>query len=154
MKPVVPIVAAVVVIAIIAVAAFMLMQPAAPGVSVGDEDVPEYYDAVDLDTRALNTNLYTALASAGFEDPFVDVTEERVYVAYSLPEGMEADIAQRFVIGAAADTAFDVPQIIVTQYEGDTPITVWTVQMDDFKAFMNDQLSGEELDAKIVKEAL
>jgi hypothetical protein len=94
------------------------------------------------------------LVSAGFEDAFVDIDEERVYVAYSLPEGYEADTAQRFVIGAAADAAFDVGQIIVTQYEGETPVTAWTVNLEDFKAFMNDELSGEELDAKIVKEAL
>ena len=151
MKPVKIIIPVIVLVIIIAAAYVLLMQPAAPGV---DESVPVYEDEVDLDARAMNTDLFAALVSAGFEEPFVDITEERAYVAYDLPEGMEADIAQRFVIGAAADTAFDVPQIIVTQYQDEVPVTVWTVEMADFKDYMNNELSGEELDAKIVKQAL
>ena len=149
------IIGVVVVVILVIAAAFMLMpQPTGPGTEPTAEDIPAYTEEVDLDSRAVNTNLYASLVSAGFEDPFVDVTAERAYVAYDLPEGMEADMAQRFVIGAAADAAFDVEQVIVTQYEGEAPVTVWTVNMEDFKAFMMDELSGEELDAKIVKEAL
>jgi hypothetical protein len=148
------IIGGVVAVIIIAAAAFLLMQPPATGPEGGADDIPDYTEEVDLETRALNTNLYASLVSAGFEDPFVDIDLERAYVAYDLPEGFEAEMAQRFVIGAAADAAFDVQQIIVAQYEDEVAQTVWTVEMDDFKAFMMDELSGEELDAKIVKEAL
>lgn len=114
-----------------------------------------YVDQISVETRSQNANLLAALNSGGIVDPLVDVTEERVYVAYDLPEGADPETMQRFVIGSAADTAPTSGQIMALQYVGGAPKLLWTVQMADFAALMNGQLAtAEQLEAKVQKQNL
>ncbi len=112
----------------------------------------DYIEKVTLEERSDNTNLYATLLGAGIQDPFTDVNDQRVYVAYELPQGSDSDTMQRFVLGAAADADPNTQQIIVTEYVNDQPKTTWTVNMNDFKAFMNKQITEEQLDVKIQKQ--
>lgn len=114
-----------------------------------------YVDQVSVDTRSQNANLLAALYSGGIVDPLVDVTEERVYVAYDLPDGADPETMQRFVIGSAADTAPTSGQVMALQYVGGAPRLLWTVQMADFVALMNGQLANaEQFEAKVQKQSL
>ena len=156
MKTAVKVLIAVVVILIIGGAGLLMLDVDLPQLLGGavESDVPEYSDTVDLETRSQNTNLVAALMSAGIDDSFVDIDGDRVYVAYALPDGYDADTTQRFVIGAAANASPDSGKIVVTQYEGETANTIWTVQMNDFKSYMLDEITGEALDSKIEKQEL
>ncbi|MFA6035913.1 MAG: hypothetical protein WC759_03070 [Candidatus Micrarchaeia archaeon] len=134
---------AVVVVLLVVGALFFLSQPGAPA--------QEYTEQVPQDYRSQNANLGGALYAGGIVDPFIDIDSEHAYVAYELPQGYDADMAQRFVIGAAADAAPTVAQIIVTQYSSGKSKVQWTVQLSDFRAFMNAQLTTEQMEAKIQK---
>lgn len=124
-----------------------------------------YEDPVSAEHRSQNANLVAALFSGGIEDPFVDVDDERVYVAYALPDhaydnatgvlnATVADQVQRFVVGASANAAPDVTEIVVTQYDGTDPLVVWVVQMEDFKAFVNTEIDLDEFEARIERTDL
>jgi hypothetical protein len=139
-------VAAVIVFGIAVIAFFFLAPATAAPV--------EYTDPVNPDFKSQNTNLFAALYAGGIEDPFVDVDAERAYVAYELPSGADSDTMQRFAVGAAANAAPDVGKIVVVQYVGGTPSVSWTVQMSDFKEFMNAKITGEMLESRIEKKTL
>lgn len=137
---------AIAIVAVIAVAGFfMLVQP--------DKEKP-YSDEVSQQIRSQNANLLGALYSGGIVDPFVDIDDERVYVAYDLPDGQDSDIMQRFAIGASADAAPTVKKIVISQYQASKAKLIWSLSMADFKSFMNAQFTGDQLDAKIEKTAL
>lgn len=134
----------VVVLAVIVGAFLYLSQPAAPAQNY-EEQVPQAF-------RSQNADLAGALYTGGIIDPFVDVNNERAYVAYELPAGYDPEATQRFVIGASADAAPNTAKLIALQYSAGNPALQWTVQMSDFKAFMNAQLTVEQLEEKIEKK--
>ncbi|VVB70503.1 Uncharacterised protein [uncultured archaeon] len=112
----------------------------------------DYVEKVSLEERSDNANLYATLLGAGIQDPFVDVNSDRVYVAYELPQGSNSDIMQRFVLGAAADANPNTQQLIVTEYVNDQPVTTWTLSMSDFKSFMTQKITEQQLDVTIQKQ--
>lgn len=138
-------IAIVVLVLVVGGAAFFLTRPVTP---------MEFDDDRTVDVRSLNTVLFAALLSGGIEDPFVDINNERVYVAYDLPAGSDADVAQRFVVGAAANTAPGAKSIVALQYVDEQPKLLWTVQMADFEAFMEQKITVDQLEEKIQKQGM
>lgn len=128
----------------------------------GSQPVVPTEDPVDAETRAQNTHLTTTLAAADIEVSLVDVTEERVYVAYRLPafaydgtgavDEAAAVELQRFVVGAAADTAPGVERIVVVQYDGEEPRLGWEVRLTDFDAFVAGDLTLEAFEERVQVE--
>ncbi|HLD81483.1 MAG TPA: hypothetical protein VJA40_05775 [archaeon] len=117
--------------------------------------VQEFKEDVDEETKTVNSQVYATLAAAGISEPFVDFDRERVYVAYELPEGFDSIATQRFVIGAAADaTVGFAEKILAIQYEDDEPRLLWSVKVADVQAFVQEELSLEEFEARIEKQAL
>lgn len=115
----------------------------------------EYKDEVSLQTRSQNTQIVAALISGGINDSFADVTGERTYVAYELPEGYNSTVTQKFVVGAVASAILDTSdKIVVLQYINSKPKLVWTVQMSDFKAFIVGELTNDQFERKIMQENL
>lgn len=115
----------------------------------------EYKDVVSLEARSQNTQIVAALISGGINDSFADVTGERTYVAYELPQGYNSTITQKFVVGATASAVLDTSdKIIVLQYVNSKPKLVWTIQMSDFKAFIVGDLTNDQFEKKIVQENL
>jgi hypothetical protein len=131
---------------IVMVGAFYFLSQPTPPAKAYVEQAPQEF-------RSANANLGGALYSGGIADPFVDVTAERAYVAYELPAGYDSEMAQRFVIGAAADAAPTASQIIALQYSSGKPTLLWKINMSAFKAFMNAQLTTEQMEAKIEKKS-
>jgi hypothetical protein len=113
----------------------------------------EFQDPVDAETRSINAALYASLVAAGVDNPFVDASSERVYVAYTLPEESraQADTYQRFVIGSSADASPASEYIYAFQYIANEPFQLWIVAMSDFLAYIDGTSTAAEFDAKIQK---
>lgn len=120
---------------------------------------------VSAETRASNSAIALSLArGGGINRSLVDVTDERVYVAYELPayaytnatdgnatrvnETTARDV-QRFVLGVAAGGAGDAPRVVILQYDGETPRLAWDVQLSDFAAYFRGDLTLEEFESRI-----
>lgn len=130
-------------------------------------DYRSYEHPVSAETRTANSALMVTLARAGINESMADVTDERVYVAYTLPayaygngsdvdgtNGSEVNATtavelQRFVVGAAVNAAPDVPRIVVLQYDGTDPRVAWDVQTSDFAAYVSGDLTLEEFESRI-----
>jgi hypothetical protein len=122
-------------------------------------DVVPTDEPVDAASRAQNTLLTNTLAAADVDVSLVDVTDERVYVAYSLPAfaydesgGVDETAAtelQRFVVGAAADAAPTADRIVIVQYDGEEPRQSWDVRMADFDAFVAGDLTLATFEERI-----
>jgi len=76
------------IIAIVAIALFILYHPSQP--------------ETEITPNPLNTELYAALVSIGIENAVVDITPERAFVRYNLPENMSKESVNYYIIGAAA----------------------------------------------------
>lgn len=74
------------IIAIVAIALFILYHPSQP--------------ETEITPNPLNTELYAALVSIGIENAVVDITPERAFVRYNLPENMRK--VNYYIMGAAA----------------------------------------------------
>ncbi|MDE1798447.1 MAG: hypothetical protein KGH63_03510 [Candidatus Micrarchaeota archaeon] len=113
-----------------------------------------YTDAAPLEYRSENANVYGAMLGAGLNDSFVDIDESHAYLAYDLPSNYSSDIMQRYCIGLAAASAPQTTTIVVAQYRGGIPATVWTVATADFQAYERGEITSDQLDAKIEKQSL
>ncbi len=140
---------------VIVIAIFLILVAGVIYFLVGPMQSTDYKDEVSLQTRSQNTQIVAALMSGGINDSFADVTEERAYVAYELPDGYNVTQTQRFVVGIAASAILDTSkEIVVLQYVNSTPKLAWTVQMSDFKTFVRGELTIDQLEGKIKQEHL
>lgn len=140
---------------VIVIAIFLILIAGMVYFLVGSTQSTDYKDEVSLQTRSQNTQIVAALMSGGINDSFADVTEERTYIAYELPDGYNATQTQRFVVGVAASAILDTSnEIVVLQYINSTPKLAWTVQMSDFKTFVLGELTIDQLEGKIKQEHL
>lgn len=140
---------------VIVIAIFLILVAGVIYFLVGPMQSTDYKDEVSLQTRSQNTQIVAALMSGGINDSFADVTEERAYVAYELPDGYNVTQTQRFVVGVAASAILDTSnEIVVLQYINSTPKLAWTVQMSDFKTFVRGELTIDQLEGKIKQEHL
>lgn len=87
-----------------------------------------------------NEELYSTLSSAGIEDAFVDVTEDRVLVRYELPTGYDQEATNYLVLGAAAEVAPYTEHIVVETYVDSTRVVRLTANTGGVLAV----LSAEE----------
>lgn len=87
-----------------------------------------------------NEALYSSLSSAGIEDAFVDVTDDRVLVRYELPAGYDLETTNYLVLGAAAEAAPYTGHIVVEAYDDSTRLVRLTANTGDVLAV----LSAEE----------
>lgn len=113
-------------------------------------------ESVSAESRERNTLIATSLVVGGIEESFVDVTPERVYVLYALPNGSitgtEPDpFTQEFVLGAAARGAPSSQQAVIAQSVNGTLRLVWKVEVTKVTAFLAGELSEESLMAAIEK---
>ena len=135
------------VIALIAAGAFIYF-----GATASPAEPQAYAEEVSLQERSANSAVFAALADGGIDSAMADVSAEQVYVAYDLPEGTDAEIMQRYVMGVAASAAGDSKMLAILQYQNEQPKLYWTVSTADFDAFVNGELTQEQLDAKIQKQ--
>ena len=73
---------------LLAIIAIVIVILAVAGLLLQGEKTA-YSENVPLDIKSRNTNIAGALFAGGIKDPFVDVTDSRTYVAYTLPEGYD-----------------------------------------------------------------
>src|SRR3989344_2158253 len=129
------------VLALIAAGAFIYFGPAASSAE------PEAFtEEVTLEEKSANGGVIATLASAGIESALADVSAEQVYIAYDLPQGMDADITQRYVMCVAASAGADSKNLVILQYQDEKPKVSWTVASEDFDAFIRDEITGDEFD--------
>jgi hypothetical protein len=129
-----------------------------------------YEDSVPVESRSDNTNLYATLVAAGYDAPLVDVTGDRAYVAYELPfktqvdgasgnvtattDRRDADLAQRFVLGAAGAVASTAAKVVAVQHVDGVAKLVWEASMSDIQSFLHGTLGEADFEAKIAKRTL
>lgn len=85
----------------------------------------------------VNEDLYNTLSSAGLEDAFVDVTDDRVLVRYELPPGYDLEATNYLVLGAAAEAAPYTGQIVVEAYDDSTRLVRLTADTGDVLAVIS-----------------
>ena len=125
------------IIAIVAIALFILYHPS----QLETEITP----------NPLNTELYAALVSIGIENAVVDITPERAFVRYNLPENMRK--VNYYIMGAAAAIT-NSSKIVIQVYENFTPLEEVVVNTDDVLAFMNETITYEEFEKRIEIKSL
>ena len=147
----------------VAVIVLLVVALVAGGIWLGGSpEINQTEEPVAADARATQTLVTSTLRSAEVNASLVDVTEERVYVAYSLPTyaydetgAVDEPVAielQRFAVGAAADAAPWVDRIVVVQYDGDSPVLLWEVPMTAFDSYVAGELSLGEFEDRIRAE--
>lgn len=122
-----------------------------------------YEDAVSLASREENSRIVTALAVGGIERPLVDVTADRVYIAYELPAAPEGEAAdanataereaafQRYALGVAAGAQTAAANFVVAQLVDGEPHRLWSVDADVAESYAAGDITYEAYDAEIAK---
>lgn len=99
-----------------------------------------------------NAELYRTLAQNGINESLVDVTDERALIRYERPANMSREQSVLFVFGAAAATAENSSRIVAEIYtENLTRVYRATIDTDSVRAFVNDQISYQELQSEIAE---
>lgn len=125
------------------------------------KDLVPYSEITSASAKSRNTDVTRALLLVGLDSALVDVTAERVYVAYKLsanstnasaPSGdaafdaaastlSESSAMQRLVAITAGAAAPEAAKVTVLQYVGETPSVFWVVANADVEAFAKGALS-------------
>jgi len=103
----------------------------------------------EITPNPLNTELYSALASAGIEDAVVDITPERALIRYNLPENMSKESANYYIMGAAATITPNSSKIVIQVYEDFEPLEEVVANTEDVLAFIDGAITYEELEKRI-----
>ncbi len=135
------------VLALIAAGAFIYF-----GAAASPAEPEAYTEEVTLEEKSANGGVIATLASAGIESALADVSAEQVYIAYDLPQDMDADITQRYVMGIAASAGANSKNLVILQYRDEKPKVSWTVASEDFDSFIRDEITGDEFDSRIKKQ--
>ncbi len=112
---------------------FVLSMPAKPEPAASDK----------------NTNLYNALLDFGITDAVVDITEERAFIRYNLPDFLDNETAVFYIMVAAASVAPEAQVIIVQTYQNFEPVDEVTVSTKDVISLREGKISEEEFLKKI-----
>lgn len=97
-----------------------------------------------MESKQQNSLVLTALLGSGIDSALVDVTPERVYVAYDAPakeDPIERDIVQSQALFAVADAAPDVDRAVLVMYVDGVAMLVWKADLGDLRA------AGDSADA-------
>lgn len=100
-------------------------------------------------TDGRNDSVYASLAVAGVENALVDLTGERTIIGYELPGDLDKEVALFYILGAAARHTNPEATITTTLFTGGQPSEEATVAAKDVIAFLNEEISLQECQARI-----
>jgi hypothetical protein len=102
-----------------------------------------------------NQDIFDALALAGLDEAVVQVSGERVLVAYNQPPIMsdeDVTVAWFYVLGAAARVAPQSKSIVITTSSAGEPLYRVTAKTADVQDYIGRQISGRTLATKLKVE--
>lgn len=92
----------------------------------------------------LNTKVYIALNSGGIPDAVVDITSERAFVRFNLPDGMDEEVSWTYTLTMLSIITPEVEQAVVEVYKDFVPQTRVTSKMADLLALADGLIDSEE----------
>ncbi len=107
-----------------------------------------------VQVNELNTNVYVALNSGGIPDALVDITPERAFVRYNLPDGMNEEVSWTYTLTMLSIIAPEVDQAVVEIYEDLVPKTRVTTKMADLLALADGLIDSEEFSDRATIEPI
>lgn len=96
-----------------------------------------------------NTNLYNTLVDFGIIDAVIDISEERAFIRYELPDFIDKTNAVYYIMGAASSVAPETETIIIQTYQNFEPVDEVIVSTKEVIFFTNGEITEEEFLEKI-----
>lgn len=116
--------------------------------------VGEYSSAEIQDAVKKQTAIFSQLADAGINNSLVDVTKERVFVRYNIPDSLERNKTYYFVFGVSAKISPESENIQIEAYKSFKPFEKVSVKMKDVLDFVGGKIDFEAFKTKLSFESL
>lgn len=112
-----------------------------------DEDIPVERDVEKLrefeDTIKKQSLLYDSLAEIGIDEPLIDITRERVLVVYNLPDDMEKENVDYYIMAAAAKIAPEAGLVHLKAIKDSMPFETVVAEMPKLLDLINEKIDLE-----------
>lgn len=92
-----------------------------------------------------NSRVFAGLAQEGIDGAVVDVTQERAFVRYEVPENSSVEESELLVTRVVAAEAPNASSVVLEVYRDFEPVEEVTVSMETAERFGDDEISAEEL---------